>query len=65
MGEFIGMNAEKTIMIGDDIVGDVKGAQTTGMGYILVRLVQISFNRIMMEPSSSKASFSINILALA
>ncbi len=65
MGEFIGMNAEKTIMIGDDIVGDVKGAQTAGMGYILVRLVQISFNRIMMEPSSSKASFSINILALA
>jgi HAD superfamily hydrolase (TIGR01458 family) len=35
--QIIGMPAEKTIMIGDDIVGDVKGAQTAGIRGILVR----------------------------
>lgn len=31
--QIIGMNAEKTIMIGDDIVGDVKGANGSHKGY--------------------------------
>jgi len=59
--ELLGCIAEEAVMVGDDIVGDVGGAQSAGLGGVLVRTGKFrpaDLDRDDIKPDAVFASFA-------